>query len=105
MPVFKKKLVTQQTTETGLRGLAHGALKSRWISEFVSEPSFHIDRGIWARLTQTIVRRGQYTETVIEPATGEKLHFESHPLVEHTAHGDAKKDDGRRHFNGRSVKP
>jgi len=40
-------------------------------------------------------RKGQYTETVVDPATGEVLHHESELLADHTGRGDAK----RRHGN------
>ena len=89
--VFKKELSAEQRPQASLHGLAHGESKSKWISEFLNKPSFHAARGIWARLTRTMFRKGQYTEEVVDPATGEVLHYESHPLGEHTGRGNAKR--------------
>ena len=74
-----------------LAGLAYAKSKVReWISKFVNEPSFDHDQEIWVRLTRTMYRGGQYTETVVDPANGEVLHHQSHPLAEHTGHGGDK---------------
>jgi len=87
----KKTLMVEQKPQVGLRGIAHQVgSNSKWFSKFYNEPTYHIDLGIWARLTRTIVRKGQYTEMVVDPATGRVLHHKSEPLAKHTGHGSDK---------------
>ena len=89
--LFKQDCIAEQKPTASLEGVAFRGSKSKWFSKFVDEPSFDRDRGIWARLTRAIYRGGQYTETVIVPATAEVIHHQSHPLAEHTGHGSDKR--------------
>jgi hypothetical protein len=93
--LYKKEFLTEQHSQPSFSAVAYRQSKTKWISKFHNGPSFHVDRGIWARLTRTIFRKGRYTETVVDPATGEVLHHQSEPLADHTGHGDAKPRGGQ----------
>lgn len=61
--------------------------------ESVGGSDLHRKSGKWMKLERTIDReRNHYREVVIDPKTGEIVHFCEEPLTEHQGHGTAKRD-------------
>lgn len=61
-------------------------------SESLVGDSYSHKLGKWMRIRRVIDRvRNRYSETVIDPASGEVIHKIEEPLSKHTGHGSAKR--------------
>lgn len=84
------------TVRGGMRGKARTGKPPQpgskpWLTT-MSEPSWSHDRQKWVHREKTEDRRNnRYTETVMDPDTGEIIHQTDEPLTEHRGHGSAKK--------------
>lgn len=92
--VFKVTLSSTIKITNSLRGKARDAAGGKPFTEFKSEDSFSRKLGILAKRYMRIDRRNnRYIEEVIDPESGDTIHFCDEPLTEHQGHGSARKKD------------
>ena len=92
--VFKVMLTSTVKITSSLRGKARDAAGGKPFPEFKSEDSFSRKLGIWAKRYMRIDRRNnRYFEEVINPESGDIIHFCDEPLSDHQGRGSAKKKD------------
>lgn len=90
--LFKVMLSGTITFTSSLRGKARGPVSRKPFVEFKSEDSFSRKLGIWAKRYMRIDRRkNRYIEKVINPESGDIIHFCDEPLTKHQGHGSARK--------------
>jgi hypothetical protein len=80
------------TIHTSLRMRVTNPNVKRPTSESLVGDSYSHKLGKWMRIRRMIDRvRNWYSETVIDPASGEVIHKTEEQLSEHVGHGSAKK--------------